>query len=103
MTLKGKREISDVKITTTDRGAGKPTRIENKKMQGQGKPHHIRDHGEAIAAVARKGFGAKVEPAESQSFSIPGRSTKGDSREFHVEFDGAVRKIKPAGLQRATH
>jgi len=71
-------------------------------MQGQSKPHRIQDPEEAITALARKGFEAKVGPAESQSFPISGGSTKGNFREFHVEFDGAVCKIKLAGLQRAT-
>jgi hypothetical protein len=101
VTLKGKRKISDVKITAIDRGAGKSIRIETKKKQGQGKPRDYQDPGEAIGAVGRAGFEATGEPG--QSFPIPGRSAKADMTEFHVEFDGAVRKIKPADLQRATH
>jgi hypothetical protein len=103
VTLKGKRKISDVKITAIDRGVGKSIRIETKKKQGQGKPRDYQDPGEAIAAVGRAGFEATGEPVESQSFQDLGRSAKADLREFHVEFDGAVGKIKPADLQRATH
>jgi hypothetical protein len=102
--LKGKWKISDLKVAEIRKGAGNLIRIEHKRKHGHGAPHDYQDPGDEIVAAAREGFEVTGVPRRRpKRFEILGRSLKGDFREFHVEFDGMIRKRKPPDLQRETH
>jgi hypothetical protein len=95
VTVKGERKPSEIKVSEIAKGDGKPIRIDHAKKHDQS--HAYEDPREALAGVTRQGFVVMAEPRRKpKHFEILGRSANGDLKEFHVEFDGSIRKQKPA-------
>jgi hypothetical protein len=101
VTFKGRRKLSEIKVTEIAKGPGETIRLERKdkheRKNGHDGRHACRDPRAAIAAVKLEGFEVLGEPREKpRRFEILGRSAKGKFIEFHVEPDGAIGKRKPA-------
>ena len=93
VTVKGERKPSEIKVTEIAKGDGEPISLEHKKKHEH---DDNRDPRDALAAVAHEGFVVVGEARRKpKHFEILGRSAKGKLSEFHVEFDGTIRKHKP--------
>jgi hypothetical protein len=69
VTLKGKLKPAEIKVTETEKGAGKPICIERKKNHGHDERRDYQGPGDASAAVIRKGFEVRGEPRRKPSIS----------------------------------
>lgn len=100
-TFKGRRKLSEFKVTEIAKGRGETILIERKhkheRKNGHDRRRACRDPRTAVAAVKLEGFEVLGEPREKpKHFEILGLSTNGKFIEFHVEPDGAIGKRKPA-------
>jgi hypothetical protein len=93
--LVGEQKPSELKVLTF-RSRGRTVDIPHGPKHG---PHHATaDPAKAFAAVRAAGFTVVGEAKRKpKHFEIIGRKGK-DAREFHVEFDGEIRKTKPVHL-----
>jgi hypothetical protein len=93
VTLAGEMKPSELKVTRVTRG-GKTVGIEHKKK------HHDEDRdadpGLAMRAAKAAGFEPVGQPRRKpKHFEVLGRRN-GTFTELHIEFDGHIRKTKPA-------
>jgi hypothetical protein len=97
VTIDGECKPSEIKVTKITKGSNNPINVEHIKKHQHGDAHEFRDPRTAIAAVERDGFVVVGEPRRKpKHFELLGRSATGKFTEFHVEFDGEIRKKKSA-------
>ena len=90
VTLTGEPKPTEVKVHALSVGGREFT------LESQGKAHSKDAEEKALAAVRAVGF-APLEPPRRKHKHFEIRGERGGERlEFHVEFDGAIRKTKPA-------
>ncbi len=104
VSLEGERRPSEIKVTRIETAGREPVQIEHKK------PNHAPGHQHAdapadanvvLAAARKAGWESQGEPhRKPKHFEVLARQGQGAWSELHIDFAGAIYKVKPADAEK---